>query len=122
MSASRDDLPAAPEPKPPALSEVVWAAARWVVGQELLMRIVLVAVLVGLGVAGLAFAQDKFDAGLEPHEARITALEKGREEDRAALATTRMQSAETMLNVRLIVEALKLRPIVLVEQPKDAGP
>jgi hypothetical protein len=130
MSTTHDNLPPV-ESKPPTIIGTIWAAAEWVAKKELLNRVVMVAVLIGLGVAGLAFAQDKFDGGLAPLREELAADRKTnaeihkkqtleREQDRADLATTKMQSAETMLNVRLIVEALKLRPIVLVDQP-DGG-
>jgi hypothetical protein len=129
---TQDALPVAPEPKEPTVIGTIWTVGRWVVEQEILMRIVMVLVLVAIGVGGLAFAQDagvKYVApirdelaaqraeNLEIHKRQ--ALE--REQDRADLATTKMQSAETMLNVRMLVERLNMKPIVLVEQPKDGG-
>ena len=133
MNTPRDNLPAVEEkPKEPTIPEAIWSAARWVVGQELLMRLVLVAVLLGLGAAGIVWGQDKFDAGIAPLRDELAADRKAnaevhkkqaleREQDRAEIATTKMQSAETMLNVRMLVERLNMKPIILVEQPKDGG-
>lgn len=132
MSTTQDNLPAVPEKPPvPTVIGTLWDVALWVAKRELLMRVVMVAVLVALGAAGVVYGQDKFDAGIAPLREELAADRKAnaevhkrqsleREQDRADLATTKMQSAETMLNVRMLVERLNMKPIVLVNE-QDAG-
>jgi hypothetical protein len=132
VSTTQDNLPAVPEKPPvPTVIGTLWDVALWVAKRELLMRVVMVAVLVALGAAGVVYGQDKFDAGIAPLREELAADRKAnaevhkrqsleREQDRADLATTKMQSAETMLNVRMLVERLNMKPIVLVNE-QDAG-
>ena len=131
---SQTDPPAVPDsskPKQPTIIGTIWAAANWVVEREMLNRIVMVLVLVGLGVGSLSFAQDAGVKYVAPLKEELAAQRKEnaeihkkqaleREQDRADLATTKMQSAEVMLNVRLIVERLNMKPVILVE-PADGG-
>jgi len=132
VSVSQENLPAVEGKPPPTVIGTLWDVALWVAKRELLMRVVMVAVLVALGAAGLSYGQDKFDAGIAPLRDELAADRKAnaevhkkqaleREQDRADLATTKMQSAETMLNVRMLVERLNMKPIVLVDQPADGG-
>lgn len=141
MSTSRDNLPAVEEPKdkPPTVVESIWAAARWLASRELLLRIAATAAMLVAGGATVVWAQQQRDAGVAPVKADIAELRQEvaeqakadaqlhakqaveREEDRAQIATVKMQSAEVMLNMRLVVERLNMKPIILVEQPKDGG-
>ncbi|MFZ2152111.1 MAG: hypothetical protein WAV09_03325 [Minisyncoccia bacterium] len=106
------------------------------------MRLVLAAVLLGLGAAGIVWGQDWRDAGTAPLREELIAQRKEtreelaaqrkenaevhkkqaleREQDRAEAAIVKMQSAETMLNMRLVVERLNMKPIILVDQ-HDGG-
>ncbi len=136
MSTS-GDFPAVPDKadskKDPTVIGTLWAVGRWVVEREVMMRVVSIAVLIGLGVAGLAFAQDAGVTYVAPLKEELAAQRREnaeihkkqaieREQDRADLATTKMQSAETMLNVRMLVERLNMKPIVLVDETaKDGG-
>lgn len=138
MSESHPELPAVTD-KPPTTIESVWAAARWLASRELLLRIAATAVMLLAGGATVVWAQQQRDAGVAPVKAELAELraqmvekEKAdatlhakqaeeRQEDRGEIATVKMQSAEVMLNVRLIVERLNMKPIILVEHP-DGGP
>lgn len=133
---SEDKEPDAKAAPTPTLPGTLWALANLVFKREASLAIVSFAVLVGIGAAGAVYAQDKFDAGFAPIREEILTDRKAnaelhakqaleREQDRAQIATVKMQSAETMLNVRLLVESLKLKPIILVEPAgsdgRDAG-
>lgn len=118
--------------KPPTLPEVVWSAARWLARRELLIRLAMVGVLVGIGV-GAAFA---FAGELEKHEAKLVAPlqqvdasisarvtkieEREAERDRLQLEQSRLMS-ETNLNVRLFLELHKIKPIDVPRFAADAG-
>ena len=130
MSTSGEH-PAVDAKKDPTVIGTLWAVGRWVVERELLMRIASVVLLLAIGAGGIVYAQDagvKYVAPLRDELAaqrrenaevhKKQALE--REQDRTDLATTKMQSAETMLNVRMLVERLNMKPIVLVDE-KDGG-
>ncbi len=114
MSASRDNLPVVEE-KPPAPTVIgtLWEIANWVAKRELLMRLVMVVVLIAVGVAGLAYAQDAGVKWLAPVEQRVTALEKNQ-------ADMQRMTLETNATVKMIAYRLGVTPLTL-EQPKDAG-
>lgn len=122
MSTSRDNLPAVEEtkpPPPPALAEVVWSAARWVVGQEWLMRFAAVAVLLALGAAGVVYGQDAgvkllapVEARIDKTDARVAALEKNQ-------ADMQRMTVETNATLKLVAMRLGVTPITL--EAKDGG-
>lgn len=127
MSESQPELPRvrtgefpAVEAKPPALADVVWAAARWIVGQEWLMRLAAVAVLLLVGAVGVVYAQDAgvklvapVNARIDETNARVAALEKNQ-------ADMQRMTVETNATLKLVAMRLGVTPITL-EQPKDGG-
>lgn len=76
----------------------------------------------GVGATGTyAFAQQRLDAGLEPIRAELAEVKKEAQEAKKQSANAERIALETNLNVRLLVEAAKLKPIT-IEAPKDGGP
>lgn len=124
MGASRDDLPAVPDDKPPTLPTVLWQLANLVFKREAVMLLAAMALLVGGGGATVVYGQGYLDGGMEK---RIAPLERRQDMVEADVAEVKKTSAEalrvsleTNLNVRLIAERLNLRPITL--EAKDGGP
>lgn len=118
--------------KPPTLPEVIWAAARWVARRELLVRLAMVTVLIGLGVGGaLAFAGElekhdaKIVAPLQQADAaidvRVTKLEQAEAARLEREAARDRITMETNLNMRLLMESQKIKPIDVPRFAADAG-
>lgn len=116
--------------RPPTLPEVVWSAARWIARRELLVRLAMVAVLLGLGVAGTVLAAgelekrevrltapfERFNAAIDSRVTKLEQAEVARLEREAARDRITM---ETNLNVRLFLESQKIKPI---DVPRFAEP
>lgn len=118
--------------EPLSIAEVIWAAARWLAERELLLRLGMVAFFLIIGGGAVVYAQDAGVKYVAPLREELAAQREEnkkvhaqqaleREQDRADLATTKMQSAEAMLNVRLIVERLNMKPIILAPEPATDG-
>lgn len=101
--------------KPLTLPEVVWSAAQWLARRELIVRIAMVAFLIGLGVTGLAYAQDAGVKLIAPIDARVTKLEENQ------LEMQRM-TIETNATVKIIAIKMGITPLSLAPESKDGGP
>ena len=117
--------PAVPDKKEaPSPAEVIWAAARWVVGQEWLMRLASVATLIAIGAAGIVYGEDKFDGGLAKGVAPIIERVVKTEADVAALqknqADMQRMTLETNATVKMIAYRLGVVPLSLTDA-KDGG-
>lgn len=118
--------------KPLTVPEVIWAAARWLAKRELLMRLAIMFVLVGMGGGGVVVGASE----LEKHDAKITLpLVKADEAISARVSKLETSEAarlereaardrvtmETNLNVRLFLESQKIKPIDVPRFAADAG-
>lgn len=99
---------------PPSIAEVVWSAARWIAKRELIVRLAVVAFLLGLGAAGVVYAQDAGVKLIAPLDARVTALEKNQ------LEMQRM-TVETNATLKLVAMRLGVTPITLTPEQADGG-
>ena len=115
---------------PVSLSAVLLQLAGLIFKREAAMILTSVVVLLGAGAGGVVWAQSRLDAGVDtriaPLEERQVLVEKDLVEVKKELVEVRKQSAdavrvslETNLNVRLIAEALKIRPITV--EARDGG-
>lgn len=114
------------------IPEVVWAAARWLAKRELLIRIGVVVLLIGVGVASAAYASnelekhdakivvslEKFDASID---VRVTKLEQAAAAQLEREAARDRMVLETNLNVRLFLESQKIKPIDVPRSAVDGG-
>lgn len=98
-----------------SIGEIIWAAARWLVERELLLRLGMVAFFVVAGGAAVVYAQDAGVKLLAPLDARVTALEKNQ------LEMQRM-TIETNATLKLVAQRLGVTPITLAPEVKDGGP
>jgi malic enzyme len=115
---------------PATLSAVLMQLAGLIFKREAAMILTSVVVLLGAGAGGVVWAQARLDAGVDtriaPLEERQGRVEAELVEVRKEMVEAKKQSAdavrislETNLNVRLIAEALKVRPITI--EPSDGG-
>lgn len=110
--------------EPLTIPQVVWAAARWLAKRELLVRLAVIAFLLGLGGVGVAYAYAFEERRHEPIEARISNLEQvDRARDRKDLERDRLLM-EMNLNVRLFLQTHGVKPIDVPREMllPDGGP
>lgn len=108
--------------EPLTVPQVIWAAARWVVKRELAIRIAVVAFLLVLGGGCVAYAARFENERHAPIEQRLSKLEQREQErDRSDLERDRLMM-ESNLNVRLLLESHRIKPIDVPRVQPDGGP
>lgn len=129
MSTSRDNLPVVEEKSPPpTVIGTLWEIANWVAKRELLMRLVMVAVLIALGAAGIVYAQDAGVKLLKPVELRqdktdaeVAGVKAQVLEQNRKIANVERVVLTLDLNMRLMLESRGIKPIDLPAEQSDGG-